>query len=338
MNPTPVPPNRLGRRAVCALGLGTLATLIGLPAAAQSAAGAYPTKPVKVVVTYTPGGANDVSARIYSQLLGERLHQPFVVENRPGASGITGTTFVAKSEADGYTLLLGAGGTMTINPGLFPTLSYDPLKDFVPVGLVARSPLVLVVPPTLPVRSVAELIAYAKARPEGVTFASPGAGTPLHLAGELFMRQAGIKGLHVPYKGSSPALTDLMGGRVDLMFDVLGTSLPFVQAGKLRALAVTSSQRSGLLPDVRTLQEEGLKEFDVSSWFALFAPAGTPREVVAMLNTELVKAAATPDARQKLAPLGMEPASSSGDQLRQLVQTEQARWKELIRQARITVE
>ncbi len=328
----------LTRRAACVLGLSPLASWWTTLAQAQAGAAGYPTKPVKVVVTYTPGGANDVSARIYGQLLGERLHQPFVVENRPGASGITGTTFVAKSEADGYTLLLGAGGTMTINPGLFAKLSYDPLRDFVPVGLVARSPLMLVVPPTLPVRNVAELIAYAKARPEGVTFASPGAGTPLHLAGELFTRQAGIKALHVPYRGSSPALTDLMGGRVDLMFDVLGTSLPFVQGGKLRALAVTSAQRSSLLADVSTLQEEGLKDFDVSSWFALFAPAGTPRDVVELLNGEVVKAAATPEARQKLAALGMEPASSSSAELRQLVQTEQSKWKDLIRQAKINVE
>jgi tripartite-type tricarboxylate transporter receptor subunit TctC len=324
----------VNRRAFCIAGAATLAAG---PCAVQAQA-AYPSKPVKVIVTYTPGGANDVSARIYSQLLTERLKQSFVVENRPGASGITGTTSVAKSEPDGYTLLLGAGGTMTINPGLFDKLSYDPLKDFVPVGLVARSPLVLVVPPSLPVKSVAALSASARARPEGVSFASPGAGTPLHLAGELFTRQAQIKTLHVPYKGSSPALTDLMAGRVDMMFDVLGTSMPFVKAGKLRALAVTTLQRSAQLPDVPSLHEQGLRDFDVSSWFAFFAPAGTPADIVARLNAELTQSAATADARDKLAPLGMEPASSTPQELRAMVQKEQAKWRDLIRQANIKPE
>lgn len=321
----------LNRRAACLLGAGAAASLATGGAFAQG----YPNKPVKVIVTYTPGGANDVTARVYGQLLGERLKQAFVVENRPGASGIPGTTSAARSDADGYTLLLGAGGTMTINPGLFATLSYDPLRDFVPIGLAARSPLVLVVPPSLPVKSVAELIAYAKNKPEGITFASPGAGTPLHLAGELFTRQAGIKALHVPYKGSAPALNDLMGGRVDMMCDVLGTSIELVRAGKLRALAVTSLQRSNQLPQVPTLAEQGLKDFDVTSWFGFFAPANTPREIVATLNAELAKAAQTSEARDKLAPLGMEPASSTSEQLRTLVQKEQAKWREVIRLANV---
>lgn len=321
------------RRALCAYGAATLA-LGPLAAHAQ----AYPSKPVKVIVTYTPGGANDVTARVYSQLLTDRMKQSFVVENRPGASGITGTVSVTKADPDGLTLLLGAGGTMTINPALFPKLAYDPLKDFVPIGLAARSPLVLVVPPTLPVKNVAELIAYAKSKPEGLTFASPGAGTPLHLAGELFTRQAQITTLHVPYKGSVPALTDLMAGRVDLMFDVLGSSLGFIKAGKLRALAVTSPQRTPHLADVPSLQEQGLRDFDVTSWFGLFAPAGTPTDIITRLNTELRAAAATPEAREKLAPLGMEPAGSSPQDLRNLVQQEQARWRELIRVANIKAE
>ena len=324
--------SQITRRAVCAFGAATLA-LGPLAAHAQ----AYPAKPVKVIVTYSPGGANDVTARIYSQLLSERLKQSFIVENRPGASGIPGTLSVAKADPDGYTLLLGAGGTMTINPGLFEKLSYDPLRDFVPVGLVARSPLVLVVPPTLPVKSVAELIAFAKAKPDGLTFASPGAGTPLHLAGEMFARQAQIKTLHVPYKGSSPALTDLMAGRVDMMFDVLGSSIAFIKAGKLRPLAVTSPQRSSHLPEVPSLQEQGLRDFDVTTWFGFFAPAGTPADVVARLNTELLRAAGTAEAKERLAPLGMEPARSTPQELRALVQQEQVRWRDLIRQASIKV-
>lgn len=324
------------RRAFGAIALATLAaTGLGLPAWAQAP---YPSKPVKVVVAYTPGGANDIAARVFGQLLSERSKQPFVVENRPGASGITGTTLVARSEADGHTLLLGAGGTMTINPGLFPTLSYDPLKDFAPVGLIARAPLVVVVPPSMPVKNIPELIAYAKSRPDGITYASPGQGTPLHLAGELFSRRAGITTLHVPYRGSAPALQDLLGGRVDVMFDVLGSSFEFIRSGRLRAIAVTSLQRSPHLPEVPTLHEQGLKDFDVTSWFALFAPAGTPKDVTRFLNTELARAAATPEAKAKLAPLGMEPASSTPEALRKLVEAEQARWKELIRVAKITVE
>jgi tripartite-type tricarboxylate transporter receptor subunit TctC len=298
----------------------------------------YPSKPVKVIVAYTPGGANDVTARVASLLLGQRLKQPFVVENKPGSSGIAGTSFVAKSDPDGYTLLLGAGGTMTINPGLFTNLPYDPLRDFVPIGLIARSPLVLVVPPTLPVHSVAELIAHAKAKPDGIAFASPGAGTPLHLASELFTREAGIKALHVAYKGSAPALADLMAGRVDMMFDVLGSSIELVRGGRLRALAVSSLQRSHELPQVPTVNEQGLPGFDVTSWFGFFAPANTPREIVTLLNGELAKVAATAEAREKLAPLGMEPVSSSSEQLRTLVQQEQAKWREVIRQANVRAE
>jgi tripartite-type tricarboxylate transporter receptor subunit TctC len=250
---------------------------------------------------------------------------------------MTGTSFVAKADPDGYTLLLGAGGTMTINPGLFDKIPYDPLKDFAPIGLVARSPLILVVPPTLPVKNVAELIAYAKSRPQGISFASPGAGTPLHLAGELFSREARIKTLHVPYKGSAPALTDLMAGRVDMMFDVLGSSMAFIRSGKLRALARSTAQRSSQLPDVPTVAEQAqeLRDFDVSSWFGFFAPAGTPADVVAKLNAELTKSAGSAEAREKLAPMGMEPASSTPEELRGMVQREQARWKQLIRAANI---
>ena len=325
------------RRSFGALALAAFTATAGLSAPAWAQA-PYPNKPVKVVVAYTPGGANDIAARVFSQLLSDRTSQPFVVENRPGASGITGTTLVARAEADGHTLLLGAGGTMTINPGLFPSLSYDPLKDFAPVGLIARAPLVVVVPPSMPVKNVAELIAYAKSKPEGITYASPGQGTPLHLAGELFTRRAGVNTLHVPYRGSAPALQDLVGGRVDVMFDVLGSSIEFIRSGRLRAIAVTSLQRSPHLPDVPTLHEQGLKDFDVTSWFALFAPANTPKAITQQLNTELARAAATPDAKAKLAPLGMEPVSSTPQQLRTLVETEQARWKELIRDAKIKVE
>lgn len=325
--------NAITRRTLCKLAGGSLAAAALPGAIGQS----YPSRPLKIIVAYAPGGANDITARVYAQALGERLKQPVVVENRPGAAGIPGTAAAAKAEPDGYTLMLGAGGTMTINPGLYPNLPYDPLKDFAPIGLGSRSPLVMIVPATLQVNSVAELVSYARSRPDGITFASPGAGTPLHLATELFTRQAQIKALHIPYKGSAPAVADVMVGRVDLMCDALNSSLPLIRAGKLRALAVTTAQRSSQLPDVPTLQESGVKDFDVSSWFGLFAPAGTPREIVALLSSELQKAAAAPETRQKLSDIGLETVTSTPEELRDMVQREQARWKEVIRVAQVKV-
>ncbi len=328
----PIPLTR--RQAAALLGGALLAPACQL-AHAQTR---YPSKPVKLVVTYATGGANDLTARIYASLLGGRLQQPFIVENRPGGSGVSGTVGVARGEADGYTLLLGAGGTMTINPALFPHLAYDPLKDFACIGLAAQAPLVVLVPPSLPVNSIQELIAYAKSRKQGLSYASPGAGTPLHLAAEMFMHQAGLSALHVPYRGSAPALTDLMAGRVDVMFDVQGSSLQFVRSGRLRALAVTSLQRSTHLPEVPTLHESGLKDFDVISWFGLFAPIQTPSAVVQQLSEALQAVAKTPEAAAKLAPLGMTPVSGTPQALRTLVQKEQAKWRSIIAQAQITVE
>jgi len=324
---------RITRRAFNALGVASL-----LAPCISRAQQPYPARPVKVVVTYTPGGANDISARIYAHLLSQDLNQPFVVENKPGASGITGTTYAARSEPDGYTLLLGAGGTMTINPGLFPKLSYDPLKDFTPIGIVARAPLVLVVSPKLPVKNVRELIAYAKSKPEGITFASPGPGTPLHLAGELFTRRTGINAIHIPYRGSAPALNDLMSGQVDMMFDVLSSSIGFINGDKLRALAVSSAERSSYLPDVPTAIEQGVKDFDITSWFGFFAPAGTPPEAIKVLTASLAKAAATPQAREQLAAMAMDPVTADNAALRELVQTEQARWREVIIAAKVKTE
>jgi len=322
------------RRAACKALLAVAAAACAAPAVADDAAG-YPNRPVKVIVTYAPGGANDITARLYAQALSEALGQPFVVENRAGASGIPGTDAAGHARPDGYTLLLGAGGTMTINPGLFKRLPYDPLKTFAPVGLLARSPLVLVVPPSLPVKTMQEFLAYARKQPQGVTFASPGAGTPLHLAGELFSRSAGIEALHVPYKGSTPALNDLMAGRVDMMFDVLGSSMQFVQAGNLRALAVSSPTRSPQLPDVPTVDEEGVKGFDVTSWFGYFAPAGTPQAIIDKLNAAINKAAASPAMRDHLAPMGMVPAGGTPQELRTIVETEKAKWADVMAKAGI---
>lgn len=319
-----------------AAGLG-LALASAAVAAEGSDTASYPNKPVRVIVAYAPGGANDIVARVYADALGQHLGQPFVVENRSGASGITGTEAAARAPADGYTLLLGAGGTMTINPGLFQKLPYDPLTSFEPVGMLASAPLVLVVPPSLPVKSVQELLDHARKAPQGITFASPGAGTPLHLAGELFARSSNLQVTHIPYRGSTPALTNLIAGRVDMMFDVVGSSMQFIQDQRLRPLAVSSAQRSRYLPDVPTVQEQGIPDFDVTSWFAFFAPAGTPAPIVEKLNQAISQIAQSDAIRDRLAPLGMEPASSTPAQLREMVRAEKDKWARVIAEAKVTV-
>lgn len=323
-------PNRLRRWLSAALCVATL----GMQAASAGAQD-YPTRAVTIVVAYTPGGANDMIARVLANKLTEDLGQPFVVENRPGASGINGTTSVARAAPDGYTLLLGAGGTMTMNPGLFKKLPYDPIQSFAPVGLAATSPLVVVVSPTLPVKNIKDLIAYAKSKKDGITFASPGAGTPLHLAGEMFSKDTGVQMLHVPYKGSAPALNDLLAGRVDVMFDVVSSSMQFINSGRLRALATTGKERSSQLPNVPTMQEQGVAGFEVTSWFGLFAPANTPAPVVDKLNAALKKAAGSAEMKDRLAKITMEPASSTPGELRTFVQSESDKWRKVIQKANI---
>lgn len=292
---------------------------------------------MKIVVPYAPGGANDVIARFVAQALSERLKQPFVVENRPGASGIVGTTFVARSKPDGYTLLMGASGAMTINPSLNPNLSYDVQRDFVPVGSLSWAGMVMVVPSSLQVSTLAQFIEHARG-PKGISYASPGQGTPLHLAGELFMRQAGIKGVHVPYKGSTPAIADLVAGRVDLTFDGVIVTMPFIRDGRLIPLAVTTPQRLAELPKVPTLQESGFKDFDVGSWSALFAPAGTPREIVQVISSELEQVCASASMKENFATVGLGVRYEKPEQLGQRVERETARWRDLIAQADIKVE
>lgn len=315
------------------LGLAMGLTFACGTAQSQEDAANYPSKPVRVIVAYTPGGANDIVARLYAQELSQHFGQSFIVENRSGASGITGTEAAARAAPDGYTLLLGAGGTMTMNPALFKQLPYDPETSFDPVGMLARSPLVLVVPPDSPANSVQELLEYGRQHPTGLSFASPGTGTPLHLAGELFARQAGLELLHVPYKGSTPALNDVMGGRVDLMFDVMGSSVELVRGDRLKALAVTSLDRSPQLPEVASVTEQGLEGFDVTSWFAYFAPAGTPPAIIEKLNAALQTAAASDAVKERLLPMGMVPASGTPAQLAEHVRTEKERWMAIAREA-----
>jgi tripartite-type tricarboxylate transporter receptor subunit TctC len=319
------------RRAV-----GALALAVACGAHAQAP---YPNHPVRIVVPFPAGGTTDILARATAQKLTEGLGQPFVVENRPGAAGNIGAELVAKSPPDGYTMLMGTVGTHAINPSLYDKMPYDHVKDFVPVVLVAGVPNVLVVHPSVPVKSVQELIAYAKANPGKLNFASSGAGTSIHLSGELFKTMTGVSMQHVPYKGSSPALADLTGGQVQLMFDNLPSALPLIKAGKLRALAVTSLTRSTVLPDLPTVSESGLAGFDSSSWFGLLAPAGTPKDVVARVNGEVAKWLATPDAKEKLAAQGAIVASGlAPEDFTRHIASETAKWQKVVKESGAKVE
>ena len=298
------------------------------PAGAQ---GAYPTKPVRLVVPFPPGGTTDILARAVAQKLSETWGQQVIVDNRPGAGGNIGSELVAKSAPDGYTLLMGTVGTHAINPSLYAKMPYDHVKDFTPVILVAGVPNVLVVNPSLPVKSVSELIAYGKANPNKLNFASSGNGTSIHLSGELFRTMTGVQMTHVPYKGSSPALTDLIAGQVQLMFDNLPSSLQFIKAGKLRALAVTSAERSAALPDVPTLAESGLPGFEASSWFGVLAPAGTPNDIIVKLNTAIAGWLATADAKEKLSAQGAIAAGGAPDAFVRHIAAESNKWAKVVK-------
>jgi tripartite-type tricarboxylate transporter receptor subunit TctC len=317
--------------------LGRAAMLVALLAGATSQAAlsqtAYPDRPLKIVVAYAPGGANDVVARIIGQKLGDTLGQSVIVENKPGAGGIPGTLAVVRAEPDGYTLLLGAGGAITINPSLYPALPYKPQTELVPISQVATSSLVAVVNPSLPVHNLQELIAYAAKRPEGITFASPGVGTPLHLAGEMMKSMTGMKMTHVPYKGSGPALTDLIAGRVDVMFDVVATSLQLVKSGELRAIGVSASTRDRLLPDIPTMEEQGLKGFDVTVWYGLFAPAKTNADIVKRLESAVVKLSVAPDVQERLATLALTPAAEGSAALARQIGEETSHWEKVVKES-----
>ncbi|UUZ66424.1 tripartite tricarboxylate transporter substrate binding protein (plasmid) [Polaromonas sp. P1-6] len=317
------------RRRLLALA-AVLACSAALPLQAQPSA--WPAKPIKLVVGYAAGGATDVIARIIAVKLGEQLGQPVIVDNRAGANSNVGAEIVARSPADGYTLYVYTIAN-TINASLYDRLSYDPQKDFEPIGLIAKVPNILVVNPKLPVKSVADYVQFAKGSPNGITFASSGSGSSIHLSGEMFKMVAKLNMLHVPYRGSAPAVTDLLGGQVQSMFDNTPSALPHVRGGKLRAIAITSAQRSPLLPDVPTMAESGFPGFDVQSWFSLAAPAGTPRPVVERLNTELGKVLAIPDVRQRLQNLAATPEPGTPEQLRSFTAAEVKRWHDVVKQS-----
>jgi tripartite-type tricarboxylate transporter receptor subunit TctC len=304
---------------------------------AQAESG-YPNRPLQLVVTVPPGGAADLVARLVGAKLGEALGEPVVISNRGGAGGTIAAAAVAKSDPDGYTLLLNTIATHGIGPHLYANLPYDPAKDFAPVILVAKLPLIMTVNADLPAQSVKDVIALAKARPGELTFASAGNGGAPHLAGELFKSLTGTDLLHVPYRGSGPAVVDLVAGRIAIMFDATPSLLPFVTAGKLRVLAAASPERHRLLPDIPTFAELGLPGMDIALWYGIAAPAGTPRPIVQRLNAELVKILDMPDVRRTLSDQGADIKSGSPEEFGTFMREEQARWGPVVKQAGIKPE
>ena len=315
--------------------LTTLAAVVmsaGLTAfAADVAAQAFPTHPARLVVPFPPGGPLDAVGRALADKLTQAWGQTVVVENKPGAGGNIGADFVAKAAPDGYTVVMGALSTHAVNPSLYKTMPYDAAKDFAPITLIAITPNVLVVNPTLPVHSVKELIAYAKAHPGKLSFGSGSTGSAGHLAGELLKVDAGLDMVHIPYKGAAPATQALLAGDTQLMFDNLANAMVQVKAGKLRALAVTTSQRSKLAPDLPTMAEAGVPGFDISTWFGLMAPAGTPPEVIARWNADVTRILNTPEMRERLIAQGAEAAPDTPAEFTRFIADELARYARIVK-------
>ena len=291
----------------------------------------YPTKPIRFVVPYPAGGPLDTVARLLGQKVAEGTKQPVIVDNKPGAGGNIGADAVAKSPPDGYTILMGAVATHAINPTLYASIPYDPVKDFIPVTQVASTPNVLVVNPSVPASNVREFIAYAKSNPGKLNFGSGSPGSAGHLAGELFKTMAGVEMTHVPYKGAAPAMNDLIGGQIQLMFDNLASSLGQVRAGRIKALAVTTAKRTALAPELPTVAESGLPGFDISTWFGIFVPAGTPREAVDRLHAEFTRALAAPDVREKMLALGAEPVGNRPEEFAAYIRAEADKYARVIK-------
>jgi tripartite-type tricarboxylate transporter receptor subunit TctC len=294
----------------------------------------YPEKAVRVIVPFAAGGGTDILARLIAQKLSDDWGRNVVVDNRGGGGSVIGSELVARSGPDGYTLLLTAN-PHTSNPALVPNLPYDTLRDFTAVTMLASAPLILVVHPAVPVRSVSELIAHAKARPNQLTYASSGNGGPQHLAGELFKYMAGVDLLHVPYKGGAPATTDLLGGQVELAFSGMLTVLPHVKAGKLRALAITSARRLEANPEFPTIAESGVAGFEVTTWYGVLAPGATPRSTVVKIQTDMARALATPEVKERLSRDGLQALGSRPEEFASFIQKEIAKVKQLVRRAGI---
>ena len=290
-----------------------------------------PGKPVRMIVPFAIGGASDITARIVAPRYGELLGQQVVIDNRAGANGILGSELTAKAPPDGYTILMGTNGTHTVNVSLYPKLAYDPVKDFVPITMVVSLTNLLVVHPSLPVRSVKELIALAKARPGQLTFGSGGNGGTPHLSGELFKSMAKVSLVHIPYKGGGPSTTALLGGEISMTFNTLLTSINFVKAGRLRPVAVTGLTRSPILPDVPTISDSGVPGYEASTWYGLLAPAGTPRAVVSKLHADMVRTLQTPEVRDQLINQGADPVGNTPEQFAAIIRSDISKWATVIK-------
>jgi tripartite-type tricarboxylate transporter receptor subunit TctC len=314
-----------------------LALGLALLAFSALACAQYPNRAIKLVVPFPPAGATDVVGRLIAAKLGERLGQAVVVDNKPGAGGSIGSDLVAKSAPDGYTILIATSSTHSIGPSL-QKLPYDPIKDFAPISHVANVPNVLVVSPTLPVNSVKELVALAKAKPGQLNFASSGVGTIVHLNAELFKLISGTDIVHVPYKGTALSIPDVASGNVSMLFDSLASVMPHIKSGKVKPLAVNASKRQALLPELPTLAEAGMPQFDRYTWFGMFAPAGTPPEIVARLQREVVAALQAPDLLERFANVGAEPVGSTPAEFVERIRSDATRWSEVIRKAGVQVQ
>ncbi len=298
----------------------------------------YPTKPVRMVITYPPGGNTDLVGRALAQKLGESIGQLVIVDNRGGAGGVMGTMITKQSAADGYTIMLGTSAGMVTNPLLSSKLTYDPVRDFAPVSMVVIVPQLLVTNPQLPVKNVRELIALAKAKPGYLSAGSSGVGTPNHLGTEMLKGLAGVDIVHVPYKGGGPAIVDLLGGQIHMAFSSVPSVLPHVKAGRLNALGVGSAKRSPSLPNIPTIAEAGVRGYEYSTWYGIFAPAGTPRAIIAQLNAQIVRALAASELNDYFASQGADPSPSTPDELRRYMAQESVRWAKTIKAANIHLE
>lgn len=318
--------------------IGLLTAISCLALVPDVVAQGYPAKAIRFIVPFPPGGGNDILARELGQNVSEPLGVPVVIDNKPGASTIIGTELAAKAPPDGYTIFMGNNSTFTINPNLYQKLPYDPVKDFSPVSLLATAPFLILAHPSVPVRSVKDLIALAKARPRQLNFGSAGIGIVTHLAGEMLNSMARIEMVHVPYKGAGPVLTDLIGGHIELAFINVLSSIPHVRSGRLRGLAVTSAKRNDVLPDLPTVAESGLPGYESSVWYAVLVPARTPQDVIVRLNTEFVKAIRNPKVRDRLTADGASLIGSQPEALAKVIQSDLARWSRVIKDAKLQLD
>ena len=313
-------------------------TVLCLALASTAWAQPYPSRPIRVIVPFVPGGNVDITARTVAPALGDALGQPVVVENRPGAAGMVGAQAMMSSPADGYTLMMGSNSSLAVAPNLYPSWPYDPVKGIAPISNLAITPFVLVVKLGLPAQSLAELVKLAKEKPGQLSMASGGNGSSNHLVGELFQMMTGLKFSHVPYKGTGAALVDLAGGQVDLLFDQASSTVPNVRGGKIRALAVASSSRQSALPDTPTFAEAGLRDFEIDNFTGLVGPAGMPADAVAKVHAAAVKALATPQVKERFASLGVQPVGDTPEQFGAVIREDLARWSRVIKSAGVKVE